>query len=951
MLAASASPLAASGSPPLRRRQPGGFGVAGSPDDEPLALPDAPPPFHRTPLPLLAAVVPVVGAVGLWAVTGSVLSLWFAALGPLIAVATLLDGVRAARRESRRRRREGVEARTRVLDEIARRHDRERARLAARHPDVLRLLSDDEGVWRSGGGDSLVVGRGPARSAVRVTGGVGDDDAAGVRAVAGVLREAPVTVPLLGGIAVVGPAPVAAAVVRALAVQACLLHPPGALRVVGPVSGDAAWSAELPHRRAREGRTLAVGAGAAQADAAIVRVEPGAAPPPGCAAVLTLASVSRATLTCDGESTEVTVECLGETQAAAVAADLAARAGELFPAVALPPIALAALLPHAPAAERGALAAVIGVADETPATLDLVADGPHAVVAGVTGSGKSELLITWVTALCAAHSPDEVRFLLADFKGGTAFDALRALPHVTGVLTDLDGGGARRALESLRAEVRRREAELARAGARDVLDPRSGLARLVVVVDEFAALLGDHPELQSLFTDLAARGRALGIHLVLGTQRVSGIVRDALLANCPLRISLRVTDAADSRAVIGTDEAARLAGGAESRGVAFVRRGSDAVPHRLRVALTDPTDIAAVVASAAPTAAPPPWLPSLPPRVELARLALPPDAAEGSLLLGLCDQPERQRQVPALLGPRERGLAVVGRAGAGRSTALAAIAAQVPARLLHRVPRDLEQAWDEIARLEHGAQAGAVVIVDDLDALLAAFPLEHSQPAAERIERLVRSAGDSGMRVVVSLQRLTGQSARIAELLPRRAILALPTRADHVIAAGDGALYDRDAPPGRAELDGWAVQLACAPGAAPAPEADPAPAWLPPPGLTGFVTRRAAAVAEALRARRVAVVAVDEAVAMAESPRAFDAPVVVVGDAETWQRSWRVLGAIRAEHDLVIDASFAADYRALTADREPPPYCRPHADRAWLLSPGAPPRRVRIVVARPDGEA
>jgi len=202
-----------------------------------------------------------------------------------------------------------------------------------------------------------------------------------------------------------------------------------------------------------------------------------------------------------------------------------------------------------------------------PCVIDLVSEGPHAVVAGVTGSGKSELLVTWILALCAAHTTQEVSFLLADFKGGTAFDSLGGIPHVTGVITDLDGTGARRAIESLRAEVRWREAELARVGARDVLDPRVDVPRLVIVVDEFAALLGEHPELHAVFTDVAARGRALGMHLVLGTQRPAGVVRESLLANCPLRISLRVTDPADSRAVIGTDEASALPGGTDARPV------------------------------------------------------------------------------------------------------------------------------------------------------------------------------------------------------------------------------------------------------------------------------------------------------------------------------------------------------------------------------------------------
>src|SRR5690606_25871109 len=120
----------------------------------------------------------------------------------------------------------------------------------------------------------------------------------------------------------------------------------------------------------------------------------------------------------------------------------------------------------------------------------------------------------------------------------------------------LDGDGARRGVTSLRAEMRHREEVLARAGAREIGDPALRLARLVIVVDEFAALLAEHPELGDVFIDIAARGRALGMHLVLGTQRAAGVVREALAANCPLRLSLRVADAADSRAVVGVADAA-----------------------------------------------------------------------------------------------------------------------------------------------------------------------------------------------------------------------------------------------------------------------------------------------------------------------------------------------------------------------------------------------------------
>src|SRR5690606_29972212 len=122
---------------------------------------------------------------------------------------------------------------------------------------------------------------------------------------------------------------------------------------------------------------------------------------------------------------------------------------------------------------------------------------------------------------------EQVVFVLADFKGGTAFEPLRELAQVAAVITDLDDEGARRGVSSLTAELRRREAVLAAAGARDIGDSAVRMPRLIIVVDEFAALLQEHPDLGAVFTDLAARGRALGMHLILGTQRASGVIREA----------------------------------------------------------------------------------------------------------------------------------------------------------------------------------------------------------------------------------------------------------------------------------------------------------------------------------------------------------------------------------------------------------------------------------------
>ena len=210
------------------------------------------------------------------------------------------------------------------------------------------------------------------------------------------------------------------------------------------------------------------------------------------------------------------------------------------------------------------------------ASFDLVADGPHALVAGTTGAGKSELLTTLVLALALTHPPDRLAILLVDFKGGTGLGPVAGLPHVLEHVTDLDASHARRVLASLRAELRRREAVLAAAGARDLveLDPadRSTPPRLLVVVDELRALVEDVPDASAALTRIAAQGRALGVHLVLATQRPAGAVGADLRANVALRIALRVTDEADSTDVLDAPDAARLDPATPGR--AWVRRGT-----------------------------------------------------------------------------------------------------------------------------------------------------------------------------------------------------------------------------------------------------------------------------------------------------------------------------------------------------------------------------------------
>ena len=199
----------------------------------------------------------------------------------------------------------------------------------------------------------------------------------------------------------------------------------------------------------------------------------------------------------------------------------------------------------------GRLRATIGQGTHGVMHLDLRAQGPHALVGGTTGSGKSEFLQAWVLGMAAEYGPDRVTFLFVDYKGGSAFAECIKLPHAVGLVTDLTPHLVRRALTSLRAELHHREDLLHRKGAKDLLelekrgDPDTPPA-LVLIIDEFAALVGEVPEFVDGVVDIAQRGRSLGIHLIMATQRPAGVIRDNLRANTNLRIALRMADESDS---------------------------------------------------------------------------------------------------------------------------------------------------------------------------------------------------------------------------------------------------------------------------------------------------------------------------------------------------------------------------------------------------------------------
>ncbi|MGP4096162.1 FtsK/SpoIIIE domain-containing protein [Nonomuraea sp. KM90] len=222
--------------------------------------------------------------------------------------------------------------------------------------------------------------------------------------------------------------------------------------------------------------------------------------------------------------------------------------------------------------DQGSTKALIGVGPDGPFSVDLRLDGPHGLVAGTTGAGKSELLQTLICSLAVANRPDQLTFVLIDYKGGAAFKECVRLPHTVGMVSDLDGHLTQRALDSLAAEIRRRERLLAAAGAKDIEDYAGpGLPRLVLIIDEFAALVAELPDFVTGLVDIARRGRSLGIHLILATQRPAGVVTADIQANTSLRIALRVTEPAESADVIDLPDAAHISKSTPGR--CYVRSG------------------------------------------------------------------------------------------------------------------------------------------------------------------------------------------------------------------------------------------------------------------------------------------------------------------------------------------------------------------------------------------
>ena len=361
-------------------------------------------------------------------------------------------------------------------------------------------------------------------------------------------------------------------------------------------------------------------------------------------------------------------------------------------------------------------------AGEQPVYLDIHEKyhGPHGLVAGTTGSGKSETLQTYILSLVLNYHPHEVAFILIDYKGGGMAQSFIGLPHLAGVITNLGGNQTTRALLSINAEIKRRQRifneykikhidayiELYRNG-----EAEEPMPHLLIIADEFAELKKEQPEFVRALVSAARVGRSLGINLILATQKPSGVVDDEIWSNTRFRICLRVADKQDSNEMLKRTDAAYITG----TGRGFLQVGNDEIfdefqsgwsgaPYTPEIPFSDDskakamiigltgkpeavkkkkgdnvkkfTQLDAMVQYAAKLAEENHikplrqiWLPPLPKLLYLEDMKLTWDEKQMKLPIGLADDPQNQRQFPVYLDfIRDGHLLICGSAGSGKTS-------------------------------------------------------------------------------------------------------------------------------------------------------------------------------------------------------------------------------------------------------------------------------------------
>lgn len=208
------------------------------------------------------------------------------------------------------------------------------------------------------------------------------------------------------------------------------------------------------------------------------------------------------------------------------------------------------------------------------------AHGPHGLIAGMTGSGKSELLQTYIISMAVRYSPEEIGFFLIDYKGGGMANLFADLPHVVGSISNLSGSIVKRAMVSIKSENRRRQELFQKYGVNNIQEyfrsyraneVNVPMPHILIIIDEFAELKKEEPEFMKELISVAQVGRSLGVHLILATQKPGGTVDDNIRSNARFRLCLRVQDRQDSSEMLHKADAAYLT----RAGRAYLQVGND----------------------------------------------------------------------------------------------------------------------------------------------------------------------------------------------------------------------------------------------------------------------------------------------------------------------------------------------------------------------------------------
>lgn len=448
--------------------------------------------------------------------------------------------------------------------------------------------------------------------------------------------------------------------------------------------------------------------------------------------------------------------------------------------------------------------------------IDLVSQGPHSLVWGKTGSGKSVLVQRLVASLCGRYSPRQLSVVGIDFKGGATVNPLHVFPHVQGVLTDLTPRATNRVTRSLAQEIRRREQLFAHHQVatwsqlpEDVLCPR-----VLIVVDEAGVVAHNAPELIAVISDIASRGRSLGLHLLMATQRPQHIPKN-IIANCAVRLCLTITD---------SDEATQYLPDVPAPLLARLRTsppGTLLAPSRqhqhVLVTVEPPTlpDSEGARNPALAGHSKTLWCEELPADVPTTHPAVADFAATpGRYLVGLGDYPDSQSQAPVWFDPRRDGpLVILGETASGHTTCLRALSDQAeqqgattvwgsgkPEVLCHQIIALHKQLTVD--------NRSTLLCVDRLDRVMSGCSPETKAWVVDNLYDIARTLSERGgmSGAVISCAPGGDVFPALARWSTTTGLLRHRDREQWALSGGEPTLHDPASPPGRAVVAGTLTQ-------------------------------------------------------------------------------------------------------------------------------------------------